>query len=62
MEQKQLKDIARILAALAASVSVVYDKLLEHDIIDPVTKACIIAAIDKAFEGKLLAVEEEEES
>lgn len=60
MEEKQLKDIARILAALAASITVVYDKLLEHDMIDPITKACILATIDTAFEGKPLAVEKEE--
>lgn len=60
MEEKQLKDIARILAALAASITVVYDRLLEHDMIDPITKAHIIATIDKAFEGKPLSIEKEE--
>lgn len=60
MEEKQLKDIARILAALAAANAVVYDKLLEHDMIDPITKACIMATIDAAFKGKPLAIEKEE--
>lgn len=59
MEEKQLRDIGRILAALAASINVVYDKLTEHDMIDPITKACIIATIDDAFEGKPLAIEKE---
>lgn len=60
MEQKQLTDIARILAALAASITVVYDKLLEHDMIDPIIKAHIIATIDKAFEEKPFPIEKEE--
>lgn len=60
MEQKQLTDIARILAVLATSITVVYDKLLEHDMIDPITKAYVLATIDKAFEGKPLPIEKEE--
>lgn len=59
MEEKQLKDIGRILAALAASINVVYDRLVEYDMIDPITKAYIIATIDDAFEGELLAIEKE---
>lgn len=59
MEEKQLKDIGRILAALAASINVVYDRLVKHDMIDPITKAYIIATIDDAFEGELLAIEKE---
>ena len=59
MEEKQLKDIGRILAALAASINVVYDRLVEYDMIDPITKAHIIATIDDAFEGEPLAIEKE---
>ena len=59
MEEEQLQDIGRILAALAASINVVYDRLVEYDMIDPTTKAYIIATIDDAFEGEPLAIEKE---